>query len=738
MFTSATSGTVSFYSGLSTNGGFDNSEAPEKKLDDTVPASVYWGLSAQKHLSPKQVGQDHRSPTPRSRRPSASKKITTPLPQPDWREKVFIAQMDVTPGQPKKNAEKILALIEQAKAQGSEVVIFSEMCVSGYLIGDDWEQDALVEDILYWQEKINEASLGITVIYGGLDVEDDSINEDGRMRKYNAAFVVRNGQIQKIYKTNMPKYRMFDDERHFYSAVKYTREKGMTMDDYFMPIEIEIAGQVRKFGVVLCEDMWSDDYIDNPIKKLVDNGAQTIINLSCSPWTTRKNDKRHRVVHSRLKEVGNKVDFIYVNNTGIQDNGKNIFLFDGASTYYDASGKIVTAPEAFWEGVRALIGGTDKIREFELNEENDYRELMDSLVYAFRKFMEQFPPDKKVLVGLSGGRDSTLVAYIAAKAIGADRVIGVNLPAEVNGPTAKGIAYDFAKNLGIKYGSFPIQEILDVRERQLHKFSVTDLNTGEELKPDFSNPDHVDLGLQNEAARERGAGELSLLSHFYNAIYTNNGNKTEVATGYATLYGDVNGGIAVIADVYKTQVNKLLSYINKWEDREIIPPKLFETKPSAELSKSHSIEEGKGDPFYFDYHDYLLRGFIEERKRPVDMLRSYIMGTLDHDLGIPEGTVKGYYPTLAEFTADLERIWNLLCLNFFKRIQAPPIITVSRRSFGFDLREHQIGRRYYETAFNFLKAITQINPDEAALRKLIGKARKPKQYEMVLAGMTTN
>jgi len=199
---------------------------------------------------------------------------------------------------------------------------------------------------------------------------------------------------------------------------------------------------------------------------------------------------------------------------------------------------------------------------------------------------------------------------------------------------------------------------------------------------------------ENIQSRDRGSRVLAGIASALDAVFINNGNKSEVATGYTTLYGDVSGAIAPIADLYKTQVYDLCRYINFVEEKQIFPDEIFEIPASAELSDEQNIEAGEGDPFAYQYHDKLLRAFIEWRLDPEDILAYYTEGRLPETLGFDDDFLTKYFENDRVFVEDLERIWRLYKINFFKRIQAPPIIAVSKRAFGFDLRESQMGVHY--------------------------------------------
>ena len=277
--------------------------------------------------------------------------------------------MEVAPGRPDRNVARMLERIERHR--DAEVVVFSEMCVPGYLIGDAWEIDALVADFADWSETVREASEGITVLFGNVAVDPARLSEDGRLRKFNAVWVCHDGEYVRRSglpaelpcgvhpKTLHPNYRFFDDDRHFHSLRKLAGEHGRPVADWTVPYEVPRRdGGAFRFGVQVCEDVWCQDYagedgVLDTVAMWRRNGAEAVFNLSASPWTWEKNEKRHRTVREVLAR--SPLPFFYVNQVGAQNNGKNVLVFDGDTTAYAPDGT-VTARLAPWREGELRVG----------------------------------------------------------------------------------------------------------------------------------------------------------------------------------------------------------------------------------------------------------------------------------------------------------------------------------------------------------------------------------------------
>lgn len=604
--------------------------------------------------------------------------------------KISICQMNVIPGHPDVNSNYIIGEIKSAHARGNDLIVFSEMCVPGYLLGDKFEDDYFIDDILRSNSRIIESTpAGIAAIFGTVTVSRGT-GEDGRKRKHNSAVISSDGKIVAVnYKTLQPNYRFFNDDKHFYSVRKIAEESSerwrktggregrlfSSPNEYLKPIFINTSIGCVCIGVILCEDMWHLDYAFDPARILMEKGANIVFNLSASPWTWQKNRKRHQVVRNILKDCS--VPFVYVNNTGVQSIGKNIVVFDGSSTVYNKHGNIVLEVSPYAQGsFDAILSDTMKI--VGVNPPSDTKELYDAMICATKSMV---PPDTKVVVGLSGGIDSATVAAHMVDAFGRDKVIGVNMPfRNMNSPQTRAMAKTISENLGIQYIVQPIDLTVDAI-------------AGLDITPN-------DFEYENIQAFARMT-VLARIAKKYGGRFTSNSNKVEIAFGYGTLYGDIAGFYAPLGDLVKREVRQIANYLNVERfKREVIPIACINQVATAELRKNQRDPFDYGDLTRRGYHDEMVRAYTEFRKNPEWFLEMYLLGKLEPELKLDRGTLIQLFPTDADFVRDLEHWWIKFQDSYFKRIQSPPIPIFSRRAFGRDLEESlvtsQFTQRYYE------------------------------------------
>ncbi len=624
--------------------------------------------------------------------------------------KIALAQLNVHPGDPRRNVQSMERCISQAKEQHCHIIVFPELSIPGYLIGDIWDQPDYIRECVRFGERIRALSDRITIFFGNVACDETRLNPDGRQRKYNALFVAQNGQFigperspyPYYIKTLMPNYREFSDTRYFTSLLQVSQERHLFPEDLISPITLTFSGgQTLRVGPLICEDSWDDNYPFKPMQYLHDNyPLDVFINISNSPFTLGKTQRRHRLFGKSIGQFN--VPALYVNCTGIQNNGKNIYTFDGASGAYGKDGSLHYECPLFHEEL-AILDFDETSHTFvspqkQNLQEEEVADICHSLQYGIRSFMENAGLSKVVL-GVSGGIDSAVNAALYASILPKENILLVNMPSVYNSSMTKDLAQQLADHIGCYYTVIPVQDSLELTRKQFRKAPL--LQNGEE-KGHLALTSFIEENIQ---ARDRSSRILAAAAAAFGGVFTCNANKAESSVGYATLYGDHAGFLAATADLWKHQVYALARYLNDVVfQREVVPQGSIDIVPSAELSASQDITKGQGDPIVYPYHDYLFRAMVErwQRVTPETILTWYAEGTLEKQIGCSVN-VRDVFPTAKAFIDDLERWWRLLSgFAVAKRIQSPPVLSISRRSFGYDLREAQL-KPYYTTRYEELK-----------------------------------
>lgn len=605
--------------------------------------------------------------------------------------KIRLQQMHVAPGRPADNLATALAALAAAEASGIHILVLPEMCLPGYLLGDEWERASFLRECEAAGRELAGAARTVTVVFGNVGLDWQARGEDGRARRFNALFVAERGEFlahpatgQDFFsKFLLPNYREFDDNRYFYDPRKLAYELKRPWEDLIEPV----PSRHGLLGCMLCEDGWDQDYNIQPAAILARKGAEVLLNLSASPFTFNKNHKRNRVFAAHAKAAG--VPLGYVNKVGLQDNGKTLFTFDGASAVYAASGALVASLPAYTAApLDFSVPGCNALAPQAFREDGA-REQYEAIAFGTGEFMQRLGV-KKVVVGVSGGIDSAVVAALYAQLLPPGALHLVSMPGPFTSNTTLNLARQLAQNLDCPYAEIPIGPAADLTRTQLSeaRFAST-RGTGALQVSDYV--------FENIQARDRSARVLAGVAAALGGVFTCNANKSEMTVGYSTLYGDLGGYLANIADLWKGEVYELARYLNaEVFGREAIPQGTLDVVPSAELSGAQNVDENRGDPLYYPYHDCLFQSWVErwDRATPEDNLAWYSAGELPTRIGYA-GDPATLFPTAADFIADLERWWNLYQgMAIAKRIQAPPVLAIKRRAFGFDHREAQLGPRY--------------------------------------------
>jgi NAD+ synthase/NAD+ synthase (glutamine-hydrolysing) len=535
--------------------------------------------------------------------------------------KIALAQINPTIGDFEQNTEKMLRFVEKAKGLSCDLVIFSELVISGYPPRDLLERQDFVAANLGHLHRLVESVKGIGVICGFVDENQD---EEGNPL-YNSAVLFDEGEVlHRANKRLLPAYDVFDERRYF--------EPGTECSPFLY--------KGRKIGLTVCEDIWNDKdlfskrlYPIDPVALMVKEGADLIINISASPYYAGKREFRWVMLGDIAKKYG--VPLIYVNQVG----GNDSVLFDGVSTAFDTTGQIGAHATEFEEDM--VVYDTDT-QEGDLHAvvETEAESVLKALVMGTRDYVQKCGFSKAVM-GLSGGIDSAVTACVAVQALGTENVMGVFMPSQYTSKDNFEDTRQLAQNLGIEFVQVPVAGIFD-------KFL-------QELSPAFEDVDTEITG-QNIQARIR-AVLLMAFSNQLGCLLLSTGNKSELAVGYCTLYGDMSGGLAVISDVPKMMVYELARLINK--DGEVIPARIIEKPPSAEL-KPDQLDQDDLPPY--DILDGILREYIEENKGPEEII----------GMGFDPAVVR-------DIIFRIDR-------NEYKRQQAPPGLKVTSKSFGYGRR----------------------------------------------------
>jgi len=536
--------------------------------------------------------------------------------------RIGLLQLNATIGAFDKNRARLEEAYREAVQKGAELVLAPELFLCGYPPRDLLLRDDFISRGLECLTALSRSVGHVPLITGYVD---RSPARPGRALR-NAAAAIQNGKIiHRAMKSLLPTYDVFDEDRYFEPAEKVS--------------PIEING--RKIAVTICEDIWNDAdfwperrYRHDPVPDLIKAGAKLIVNISASPWQRGKEATRLAMLQRVARDE--KVPLVQVNLVGANDE----LIFDGHSVALNAKGEVLALGASFAEEVLVVdLEAASPVRVITLPA-NQEEQLFRALVLGVRDYVGKCG-FTSVVLGLSGGIDSALVAVIAAEALGADKVWGVSLPSRYSSAGSLSDATHLAKKLGIRYDVLPIAEPVVEIEKTL-----TGVFEG-------STPDATEENIQS---RLRGL-LLMALSNKFGPLVLTTGNKSELAVGYCTLYGDMCGALAVIADVLKTEIYALARWINR--DDEIIPWNTIEKPPSAELRPNQTDQDSLPP---YDLLDRILRHYVVDDADPKMLVSE----------GISPETVRD--------------VLNKIAFSEYKRRQSAPGLKVSPRAFGMGRR----------------------------------------------------
>ncbi|MFN7325710.1 MAG: NAD+ synthase [Chitinophagales bacterium] len=541
--------------------------------------------------------------------------------------KIAIAQLNYHIGHFEGNLQKMLDAVEQARQVGADLVLFGELAVCGYPPRDFLEFEDFIVQCEASIASLQAASVGIGIVVGAPSRNPVLAGKD----LYNSAYFLYEGAILGVqHKTLLPTYDIFDEYRYFEPASRYE--------------VVHFKG--KKMALTICEDIWNVGnenplYTVCPLDEMIDQQPEVILNLSASPFSYQQAEIRLATVRANVERY--KLPLFYANQVGAQTD----IVFDGGSLVMSPDGRLFDEMAYFEEQISYYeLEEVQKGRSFTSTTPPKTALIHDALVLGIRDYFAKLG-FKKAILGLSGGIDSAVTAALAVRALGAENVRGVLMPSQHSSDHSVQDARQLAQNLGIQYDLVPIEPLYQAFETSLSSlFWAFPANLTEE----------------NIQARVRGTLLMAMSNKFGN-ILLNTSNKSEMAVGYGTLYGDMCGGLAVLGDVYKTEVYELAHYLNK--DGACIPPNSIEKPPSAELRPGQKDSDSL--PLY-EVLDPLLYQYIECRKGPNELV----------EMGFESDLVK--------------RVLRMVNINEFKREQAAPVIRVSRKSFGMGRRMPIVGK----------------------------------------------
>ncbi|RJQ86136.1 MAG: NAD+ synthase [Desulfobacteraceae bacterium] len=542
--------------------------------------------------------------------------------------KIAIIQLNPLIGNFKRQFERIVKACERAKIQGCDLAVCPELALCGYPPRDLLDRKDFVDANRSCLEKLMHAVQGIGVVCGLVDTNPD---ETGNFL-FNSAVLFENGRIlHQVNKQLLPTYDVFDERRHF--------EPGRPSRP--------LAYKGLRLGLTICEDAWNDKdifkrrrYALDPVTQLIGDGIDFLINISASPFHQGKRAFRDGMLAGLARK--HKMTLVFVNQVG----GNDHILFDGASAVFNARGEVVAQCRDFDED-EIVFDTASGMGDVHAVSQGDTQSVLQALIMGTRDYVTKCGYHQAV-VGLSGGVDSALTIYIAVQALGSENVAAVFMPSRHTSRDNHEDTRLLAQNLGVAYNVIPIDSIYNDFVRLLLP---------------AANPSEVSLTEQNIQARARGT-LLMGISNRDGCLVLSTGNKSELAVGYCTLYGDMNGGLAVISDVYKTQVYEIGRLINS--AGEVIPRRILEKAPSAELKPNQTDQD---DLPPYEVVDGILKGYIEEGLSPDEL----IAGGRDR--------------------RSVEDVLSRVDKSEYKRQQAPPGLKVTSKAFG-EGRRYPVAKRF--------------------------------------------
>lgn len=548
--------------------------------------------------------------------------------------KIAIAQINPTVGDLKGNAQRILTVAQQADSLGSNLLLTPELSLCGYPPRDLLMRASFIQQMQQQVRQLAQALPLNLMALVGIAANNSAAASKGEKPLFNSMALLQSGQVKAVFhKRLLPTYDVFDEDRYF--------ESGTEASSFVC----EVKGKLVHIGVTICEDLWNNEtfwgkraYPINPTQELVAQGVDLVVNLSASPFVCGKQILRENMIAHESAQ--HRCPIVYVNQVG----GNDDLIFDGLSVAFNRQGQLMSRAAAFAEDLQIVNFDPDsqdlQPGEIQPMPAAGDAEIWSALMLGVKDYARKCGFSKAV-IGLSGGVDSALVGAIAATALGPHNVLGILMPSPYSSAHSISDAEQLASNLGITTQTIPIGTLMTGYDHTLSDlFAGTESNVTEE----------------NLQSRIRG-NLLMAVSNKFGHLLLSTGNKSEMAVGYTTLYGDMNGGLAVIADLPKTRVYSICRWLNR--DSEVIPRNIITKPPSAELKPGQVDQDSLPD---YDTLDDILERLVQKQQGADDIIAA------------------------GHSAAIVERVVRLVTRAEFKRRQAPPVLKVTDRAFGMGWR----------------------------------------------------
>ena len=566
---------------------------------------------------------------------------------------IVIGQMEVIAGDPQQNKNTMLKMIAQAKEMQADLIVFPEACLSGLFLGENLRRQGFFHDCQAFCREIAQAAQGIVAIFGAVE------EQEGKWR--NAVYMAMDGEIGRL---EAPMGDSFAPG--FYRDFLPSQEGKL--------YNLQIDGKVYRTGFLIGD--WRAKELPYTA-----NDVDLLINMALKPLL---------LDDESLQPVLEGRPFVRVNAVGLAPQGKHNYLYSGGSYFMDAQGFITHSAPFLQSDMLDCRRNQPRLHVKPEKEEM----LVEALTWGARLFCRHIGVGHAA-IGISGGIDSALAACIYSRALGSENVILVSMPSQYNSELTQEYAHRMSMGLKTDYVCLPIQEQVDYISDLFKQKQGMSASGG--MFSFYLDP----LAMENVQARER-TRLLTAVAAARKAIFSNNANKAELSVGYCTFYGDLAGAFAAAADLWKFQVYQAARYMQKLYPQAPLA-EISALRPSAELSVTQDVTRGLGDPLRYEYHDYLLRGWVEKQLDPGDVLAAYQQGRLAELLGCDPAVLNQIFPTNEAFVADTEYWWRAYnTIGVAKRFQAPPMLALTKRPLGAAAPETQ-GAGYLSRQFHIIK-----------------------------------